>query len=508
MMNNYLMLKRSFQKYFLFLFFFFWSSLIFCQNNDTKNIDELLKKAEISRQKFKHLDQLKYAKDALILSQKAENSEKITQSYYTMARALSFLEMQKESFAYANKALNEPYGKKSNLLQAQVSEVKAFNYYSLGLNSQFTKELPNIIKLLKNENNREAIILKQRTYLNLGALKPDSALYYSKLSYDELKKIPERQIHLELSDYYRYMGTDFMDNEKPDSTLYYFNKSFKINLKYKDPVVFQDYTSFGDYFTWQKQYKRAISFYEKAIKNIKDQSIAPYHFHNNSLYKKISDLYGNLGETKKQSEYKKIYTDLQHKLLLEREKNIEEALKVILSDHENFYKTKEKTHYTLIFFLIVIIILLIFIFSRLIYKNLKHKENQISEVKGNLQKKDEIIDQKNTETKELQQKINKAYTDIIDLAKSNDPKFYEYFQEIYPEFQIKILQNSPGLRTSELVLCAYTFLGFTIKDIAEYTSKSINTVRNRKQNLRKKFNIPKEKDMGIWLRELTQTQKN
>jgi DNA-binding NarL/FixJ family response regulator len=64
------------------------------------------------------------------------------------------------------------------------------------------------------------------------------------------------------------------------------------------------------------------------------------------------------------------------------------------------------------------------------------------------------------------------------------------------------MEFSPGLRTSELILCAYTFLGFNIKDIADYTFKSVNTIRNRKQNLRKKFGLSGEQDMGIWLRNL------
>ena len=125
-------------------------------------------------------------------------------------------------------------------------------------------------------------------------------------------------------------------------------------------------------------------------------------------------------------------------------------------------------------------------------------------VQTTLQEKDEIITQKGVETKELQQKVNDSYTEVIELAKNHDPSFYFRFQEVYPDFQKKLLEYSPGLRTSELILCAYTFLGFTVKDIAMYTFKSVNTVRNRKQNLRKKFNIPTEQDMGIWLRKLTE----
>ncbi|KPH13902.1 tetratricopeptide repeat protein [Chryseobacterium sp. ERMR1:04] len=476
------------------------SNFAFCQDQ-FKKIDNLLQKAEKSRQEFNNLDQLKYAKQASVLAEKSGDSKKITECYYNIARALSFLELQKESFIYINKAYQEPYSKKSKLIQAQLKEVKAFNYYSLGLTSQFDKELPRIVKLLKGENDKEAIILLQRTYLNIGSTKPDSAKYYSQLCYNELKKLPEKDSHLELSDFYRYKGSELLET-KPDSAFYYYQKSIKINQKYNDPILFFNYTSFGDYYASQKQYNEAIDYYEKAIQNIKDQSITPYHFVNNDLYDKISDLYGKLGNKEKQNEYQSTYLDLQKKLLTERNKNVEHALDILLKDKEEEYKTSEKQRLIWISIGVLVLIILFFFIYRILRKNLKHKETIIKEATSSLQDKEEIIYQKSFETQELQQKVNDAYTDVIELAKKNDPSFYFRFQEVYPEFQKKLLEHSRNLRTSELILCAYTFLGFTIKDIAEYTFKSVNTIRNRKQNLRKKFSMQTEEDMGIWLRNL------
>lgn len=290
----------------LLLFILLLSNFTFCQENQTKEIDQLLQKAEDSRRRFKNLDQLQYAKQASIIAEKEGNPEKIAECYYNIARALSFLELQKESFNYVNKTFQQPYTRKNAVIQAQLKEVKAFNYYSLGMPSQFDKELPGIIKLLEKETGKDAIILRQRTYLNMGASKPDSAQYYARLCFRELKKLPEKDTHLELSDYYRFLGTNFLD-KKSDSALYYFKKSWQINQKYKDPILFFDYTAFGDYYAQQKQYNQAITYYEKAIQNIKEQSITPYHFVNNELYKKISDLYGELGEKSKQEEYKNKY---------------------------------------------------------------------------------------------------------------------------------------------------------------------------------------------------------
>ncbi|AZA53463.1 transcriptional regulator [Chryseobacterium sp. G0201] len=493
--------KNTFIKNSIAFFAILVSNFLFCQNQD-KEIDQLLQKAEQSRREFNNLDQLKYAKKASILAEEIKDSKKIAECYYNIARALSFLELQKESFSYINKASQQPYTKKSKLLQAQLKEVKAFNYYSLGLTSQFNTELPGIVKLLKNQSSKDAIILLQRTYLNIGSTKPDSAKYYSELCYKELKKLPEKDSHLELSDFYRYKGTEFLE-KMPDSAIYYYQKSIQITQKHHDPVLFFNYTALGDYYSSQKKYHEAKSYYEKAIQNIKEQSITPYHFVNNDLYNKISALYGKLGEKDKQNKYQAIYSDLQKKLLTERNKNVESALNIILKDKEEEYKSSEFQKYILISIGILVLLIIFFFIYRILRKKIKHKETIIKEAANTLQNKEEIIYQKNSETQELQLKINDAYNDVVELAKKNDPSFYFRFQEVYPEFQKKLLENSPTLRTSELILCAYTFLGFSIKDIAEYTFKSVNTIRNRKQSLRKKFGIQSEEDMGIWLRNLT-----
>ncbi|WP_139166208.1 tetratricopeptide repeat protein [Chryseobacterium soldanellicola] len=472
-----------------------------CQTSSIKEIDNLLQKAENSRKKFKNLDQLDYAKKASVLAEKSNNSQKIAESYCKIAEALFFLELQKQSLSYINKASQQPYTKTSKLLQAQLKEVKAFNYYTLGMVSQFDRELPAITHLLKGRNDETSLKLLQKTYLNIGASKPDSALYYSKLCYETLKKIPEKDVHLELSDLYKYLGTYFLE-KKSDSALFYFKKSLSVNQKYKDPVLFLDYTKFGDYYAAKKQYPEAIDYYKKAIQNIKEQSIAPYHFVNNELYQKISDLYGKSGDTKQQKEYKNKFSELQKKLITKQAKNVDYALNVILKDKNDEFITTQNKNYLFILIGIIILIIILFITYRLLRKNIHQKEAVLNEANTVLQQKDELISQKNMETTELQQKVNNAYEEVIKLAKDNDPSFYFRFQEVYPEFQKKLREINPSLRTSELILCAYTFLGFTIKDIADYTYKSVNTIRNRKQNLRKKFSIPTEQNMEFWLNNL------
>jgi hypothetical protein len=79
----------SFLRNIILLSFILFSNIVICQNSSFKEIDNLLQKAEDSRRKFKNLDQLEYAKKASLLAEKSENSQKMAESYYRIAEALT-----------------------------------------------------------------------------------------------------------------------------------------------------------------------------------------------------------------------------------------------------------------------------------------------------------------------------------------------------------------------------------------------------------------------------------
>ena len=122
--------------------------------------------------------------------------------------------------------------------------------------------------------------------------------------------------------------------------------------------------------------------------------------------------------------------------------------------------------------------------------------------KKRISKKRNLLSKKEEETQELKQKLNYSFEEIIKLAKENHPNFYTRFQEVYPDFQRKILAINPSLQNSELVLLAYIYLNFETKEIADYTYKSPKTIQNRKHLLRKKLNISSSEDFYVWLKLL------
>lgn len=98
------------------------------------------------------------------------------------------------------------------------------------------------------------------------------------------------------------------------------------------------------------------------------------------------------------------------------------------------------------------------------------------------------------------QKTNEDFDEIIYLAKNNSSEFWGHFQEKYPDFRKKLLEINPNLKVSELILSAYIYLGFNTKDIAEYTFKAVQTIKNNKYNLRKRLSVPSKDDMVLWFR--------
>lgn len=118
-----------------------------------------------------------------------------------------------------------------------------------------------------------------------------------------------------------------------------------------------------------------------------------------------------------------------------------------------------------------------------------------------IRQKETVLLKAEQEASTLSMKVEDALNEVLEAAKKNLPEFWPLFQKLYPDFSKKILSANPDIKTSELILCAYAFLGFTTKDIAVYTFKAIQTVKNNKHNLRKRLYIPPKQDLNIWLRD-------
>ncbi len=94
--------------------------------------------------------------------------------------------------------------------------------------------------------------------------------------------------------------------------------------------------------------------------------------------------------------------------------------------------------------------------------------------------------------------------ELLDLAKSGDPGFLSLFQYIFPGLRDALSEINPSFGQEEFKLCAYIKLGFNTKEIAHFNHLSIRTVQTKKSRLRKTFNIPSQKNLYVWVSEISE----
>lgn len=285
-----------------------------------------------------------------------------------------------------------------------------------------------------------------------------------------------------LTEYARYHN---IYTKNYDSAKIYLEKSQKLAKTDFDRAAL--FNQWGKYFEIKKEYQKAIEFYIKneylarKTKEAPLQEDALIGLHHCYLQK------GDLKKALFYSEKRNLYND-SIRLLQLKKSNL--AMNDILNKNEvNIKKEFSNSQKIYVVFSILALLLLIFLGVR-IYKNHQEKKKVI-----------ELMDEKEIENKELLQKLNESFEEVVQLAKDNNPEFITRFKEVYPEFYSKLISIEPKLLDTEIKLCAMLFLGFSAKDIAEYTFVTVKAAQHRKFRLRKKLNIPSDSDINVWINE-------
>ncbi|WP_037501690.1 triple tyrosine motif-containing protein [Sphingobacterium deserti] len=132
--------------------------------------------------------------------------------------------------------------------------------------------------------------------------------------------------------------------------------------------------------------------------------------------------------------------------------------------------------------------------TNIVYKN---------ELLNNLH--EELLHVKDRDGKKLSpdqlQKVNK----LIDNARSDERDwdlFEKSFNESHENFFKKLKTDYPGLSPNDLKLCAYLRLNMSSKDMASLMNITTRGIEIRRYRLRKKFNLPTEKNLSEFLLEL------
>jgi DNA-binding CsgD family transcriptional regulator len=277
-----------------------------------------------------------------------------------------------------------------------------------------------------------------------------------------------------------YMAAIYIDMGRHDLAKGYIQESLN-DLKKNDnkSLLYFNLFNAAKYYRAVKDFKSARHYLWMCKK------IAGHHFkdefHQKSVAKELKSLYEEMKEKDSTAYYVNQLLDIQ----TAKEKQNQVLKDIIDKKDQTDEKNEKKLTQGLFFILLVsavICILFIFLFLRY-YKKHKSKGQDKIDIPHKLPVQECI------------------FKEVIRLAKENSPEFLTRFHEYCPHFSEELLKVSV-LKISEVRFCAYIYLNFSTKDIAEYTHTSVRTVQTKKYNLRKKLNIPGDMDIYVWFSKL------
>lgn len=484
------------------LFFFFFSlSLFFSSFSCTQNLtDDQLKKSihdiDLIPANDKDIQKIQN------IIKKCETCEgtgylKIAQIYAknnNMAKSLEYIEkINSGQLIDADKNLDEFFSLKclqSGIYRSSGEHVKALDELNELSAEPQIRNYPYyvyFIALLRGginvsmENNAESLRYFREAY-------KISKLCRQKKNLD---KIHGKKQQAQIEDSYKstaYLAVGYLDMGKLDSAKIYLKEALR-DADHLDDVRNADikhvtYHVAGSVYMVDKDYQKAQTYYlmsKKMAENYLSRDDTRL-----SVYTALLELYEREGRKDSINYYLKKIVELQ-KNSKKKGINLDKSLDIRdRKQMQNLESNNKRLIATLVMILVLSIGLIYFAFF--FYKKYKEKS---------LDKKDVPLDDFTGKDQ-----YNESFKEVVLLAKENKPEFMTRFNQLFPEFSTKILSVNDTVQSSELRFCAYLYLNFSTKDIAEYTYISVRTVQTKKYKLRKKLNIPGDVDVYVWLDNL------
>lgn len=113
----------------------------------------------------------------------------------------------------------------------------------------------------------------------------------------------------------------------------------------------------------------------------------------------------------------------------------------------------------------------------------------------------------NTIIKQETEANERPILELLEIATQDCQVFYSEFNYQYPDFCSKLLSYSPDLSLKDIETLMYMFFNFTTKEIAIYTNSSFKAIENRKYRIRKKMHFSGDKEVFLWLNEISTEEK-
>lgn len=457
--------------------------LFFSSQSSKKEIDSLNRVVFQLRKDGKLNDALALCKKIIKDKSSSLNDKELINLYIQTGNILSNLSKVKESFDYLELAMERNQELQDNEVQAKIYGEFGRNYIALGFSQKAIDYFTKSIDLAKNvEDQKSKKVLLQYLYSTRAVIYEENGQLdklYADL-HNSYANNPDAFCASRLAKYFTVHHQDL------DSAKFYLQRGEQIFSTGKFPIFQKSILlrNYGRYYVAKKNYEKAISYYQESLaisedlkkpKDIKD------------THKLLYEAYKALDDSSNANKSLEQYSRINDSLTFEHKKIQETPIKHILREKEAEVKEKEKNY----IYLVIIILLMVLVVGYYILKRISRSTQE---------EKQEIISENEAKTKELKLKVNQSFDEVVQLAKNNSPEFWGRFQEVYPEFRDKLLAINQDLKPSELILCAYIYLGFSTKDIAEYTFKAVKTIKNNKYNLRKRLEVPTKDDFTIWIR--------
>lgn len=267
-----------------------------------------------------------------------------------------------------------------------------------------------------------------------------------------------------------------------DSAEYYTVRALQLSDEdASDIFKFNNYITLGYVNAQRKDYAKAIYYYKKAEDKIPVSN--PSLVNINAVYKSLFDMYKATDSLDKAN----YYLEKSQKSLLEEEQNKNRSLHKIIDD--KLLEEKNYTVYVGIASAIMLLISLGIILRLYIRNRLLEKQEQA----------DEAYLEVNPPTKV--QNID-AYKRLAELARTDDQAFIIAFHDQFPGFYEKLLEINPKLVESEIKFCAFLKLKLSTKEIAQVQNIEPATVKNKKNRIRKRLNIPADAELYYFFNQI------
>ena len=404
---------------------------------------------------------------------------------------------QKEDAANLLKASERLFEKAREYEDIRVQALsKMYLAESFKLNNLFDDalfELENALELIEKEDSNKINVINTKSNIYISYANTYSYLNQARIAVKMMKKGGEEFDKVppgEYRDFLNYLyhsnlGVYYMAYSK-DSSEYHALKSISLkpkDMEKDDVIMVRNYYSLGKVYTEKMKFDNAIEYLNKA--ELAASEIGEY-VNLKETYEAFINLANQMGNEEAMKEYTNKLKSLKLMQFETKNRSLHEIIEKQRLKHDEIDKQNRKTFYNWIVLIIGISVVAIAI-SIFIYRNKIHsKYERLS--------KEYLEDNKAIEKDQL-----KLYNAIIDLIKNDDPAFMVSFNKAFPNFTDSLLKINPKLVQGEVEFCALLKLNLTTKQIAQYKVIQPRTVQNKKYQIRKKLNIPKNIDIYNWI---------